>query len=555
MTFAGLVLLPGKPFAANWGLTFDATLRRSYPPKQLFSPNYTFTLFNPIMAYRDLKSKELLQIKTLGALKAAGYISKTIKQELRDNLIEKIKNKESVFEGIWGYEDTVIPDVERAILSMHNINLLGLRGQAKTRIARLMINLLDEYIPVVLGSELNDDPLQPLTWTARDLIAQHGDDTPVGWMHRSDRYTEKLATPDVSVADLIGDVDPIKAATMKLAYSDERVIHFGLIPRSHRGIFVINELPDLQARIQVSLFNILQEGDIQIRGFKLRLPLDIQFVFTANPEDYTNRGSIVTPLKDRIDSQIVTHYPKSIDVGKKITQQEASVKTEQRGMVKVNDIVADLIEQIAFEARESEYVDSKSGVSARMTISAYENLLSAAERRALMNAEKETYIRISDLYGVVPAICGKVELVYEGEVEGPVIVAQSLIGKAVRTLFLAYFPDPEKLKKKKTAKNPFQKVQNWFGENQMDVLSDLSNRDYEARLKTIDGLDDLVDEYHSRLGREEKLFMMEFALHGMAEFSLISKKNLDKGLQFKDLLDSMFDPDSFDDDDDDINLR
>ena len=508
------------------------------------------------MAYRDLKSKELLQINTLGELKAAGYVSKTIKQELRDNLIEKIKNKESVFEGIWGYEDTVIPDVERAILSMHNINLLGLRGQAKTRIARLMINLLDEYIPVVVGSELNDDPMHPLTWTAKDLIQQHGDATPVGWMHRSDRYTEKLATPDVSVADLIGDVDPIKAATMKLAYSDERVIHFGLIPRSHRGIFVINELPDLQARIQVSLFNILQEGDIQIRGFKLRLPLDIQFVFTANPEDYTNRGSIVTPLKDRIDSQIVTHYPKSIDVGKKITLQEASVKSEQKGMVKTNEIITDLIEQIAFEARESEYVDSKSGVSARMTISAYENLLSAAERRVLINGEKETHIRISDLYGVVPAICGKVELVYEGEVEGPVIVAQSLIGKAVRTLFLAYFPDPEKLKKKKTAKNPFQKVQNWFGENQMDVFSDLSNRDYEARLKTIDGLDDLVDEYHSRLSKEEKLFMMEFALHGMAEFSLISKKTLDKGLQFKDLLDSMFDPDSFEDDDEDgLNLR
>jgi magnesium chelatase subunit I len=283
------------------------------------------------MNYRSLKTSNLVNITTLGELKAAGYIPRPIKQELRENLIERIKNKEVVFPGIWGYEDTVIPDVERAILSMHHINLLGLRGQAKTRIARLMVNLLDEYIPVVAGSELNDDPLEPLSRFAIDLIAEKGDATPVSWLHRNDRYTEKLATPDVSVADLIGDVDPIKAATLKLPYSDERTIHFGLIPRSHRCIFVINELPDLQARIQVSLFNILQEGDIQIRGFKLRLPLDIQFVFTANPEDYTNRGSIVTPLKDRIDSQIVTHYPKSIEIGRKITMQEAVVKAEQKG--------------------------------------------------------------------------------------------------------------------------------------------------------------------------------------------------------------------------------
>ncbi|RYF55335.1 MAG: magnesium chelatase, partial [Cytophagaceae bacterium] len=431
--------------------------------------------------------------------------------------------------GIWGYEETVIPDVERAILSMHHINLLGLRGQAKTRIARLMVNLLDEYIPVVDGSELNDDPLKPLSRFAHDLIAQHGDATPIAWMHRSDRYTEKLATPDVSVADLIGDVDPIKAATLKLPYSDERTIHFGLIPRSHRCIFVINELPDLQARIQVSLFNILQEGDIQIRGFKLRLPLDIQFVFTANPEDYTNRGSIVTPLKDRIDSQIVTHYPKTIEMGRKITQQEAVVKTEQKGLVKTNDLVADLIEQVAIEARQSEYVDAKSGVSARMTISAYENLLSSAERRTLLNSEKETYVRIADVYGVVPAICGKVERVYEGEVEGPVIVAQNLIGKAIRTQFLNYFPNPEKAKKDKRG-NPYKKITDWFGDgNTMDLLNDLSNRDYESRLRTIDGLDDLVDQFHPRLSKQERLFMMEFALHGIAEYSLVGKKAMDTG--------------------------
>jgi magnesium chelatase subunit I len=502
------------------------------------------------MNYPDLTAKQRKTIDTLGELKSAGYRPKTIKQELRDNLIEKIRRKEEVFPGIWGYEDTVIPDVERAILSMHNINLLGLRGQAKTRIARMMVNLLDEYIPYIPGTDLNDDPLAPLSRVAKDIVEEKGDDTPVAWMHRSERYTEKLATPDVSVADLIGDVDPIKAATLKLPYSDERVIHFGLIPRSHRGIFVINELPDLQARIQVALFNILQEGDIQIRGFKLRLPLDIQFVFTANPEDYTNRGSIVTPLKDRIDSQIVTHYPKSLETGQKITEQEAHVKPEQKGMIRTNQLVKTLIEQIAFEARESEYVDSKSGVSARMTISAYESLMSAAERRALLNSEKDTHVRISDLYGVVPAICGKVELVYEGEVEGPVIVAQNLIGKAIRSQFLNFFPNPEKAKKAK--RNPFAKITDWFGaNNEMDLMSDMTNREYEARLKTIDGLDDFVDEFTARLPKDEKLFMMEFALHGMAEYSLIGKQALDKGTHFKDLVSSMFSgPDDEEDDDD-----
>ncbi|MCF0056947.1 sigma 54-interacting transcriptional regulator [Dyadobacter sp. CY356] len=505
------------------------------------------------MKYSELTSTQTLGIHTLGELKKAGYESRSIKQELRDNLIEKIKSKTEVFPGIWGYEETVIPDVERAILSMHNINLLGLRGQAKTRIARMMVNLLDEYIPFVKDSELHDDPLAPLSRFAKDVIEEKGDNTPIEWLHRSERYTEKLATPDVSVADLIGDVDPIKAATLRLPYSDERVIHYGLIPRSHRGIFVINELPDLQARIQVALFNILQEGDIQIRGFKLRLPLDIQFVFTANPEDYTNRGSIVTPLKDRIESQIVTHYPKTLEVGKKITEQEAVIKKEQKQIVKVNELVKTLIEQIAFEARESEYVDSKSGVSARLTISAFESLLSSAERRALINGEDSTYVRISDLYGVIPAICGKVELVYEGEVEGPVIVAQNLIGKAIRTQFLNYFPDPEKSKKSKI--NPFAKVIEWFGSgNEMEMIGDMPDREYIARLKTIDGLDDFVDMLSAYGDSNEKLFMMEFALHGMAEYSLIGKQSLDQGIKFQDLVSSMFsgpDDEDFDFDDDD----
>jgi magnesium chelatase subunit I len=495
---------------------------------------------------------------TLGELKASGYQPKTIKDELRDNLIVALKNKVKVFEGIWGFEDTVIPDVERAILSGHHINLLGLRGQAKTRIARLMVNLLDEYIPVVEGSELNDDPMQPLSRFAIDLIAEKGDATPINWLHRSDRYTEKLATPDVSVADLIGDADPIKAATLRLPYSDERVIHFGLIPRSHRCIFVINELPDLQARIQVSLFNILQEGDIQIRGFKIRLPLDIQFVFTANPEDYTNRGSIVTPLKDRIDSQIVTHYPKTIEIGKKITLQEAKIKDEQAEIVTTNSLIEDLIEQVAVEARMSEYVDAKSGVSARMTISAYENMISTAERRALINSESKTYVRVADLVGVIPAVCGKVELVYEGEVEGPVIVAQNLIGKSIRTQFLNYFPDPEKIKKlakDKANKNPYKPIVDWFRNgNTIDIFNDSNDKDYAARLNSIDGLDSLIERVYPNILGREKLFMMEFVLHGLSEYSMIAKKSLEKGLVFKDLTDSLFDLDNmnFDDDEEDI---
>ena len=333
---------------------------------------------------------DIKKIKTLGALKKSGYKSRSIKEEIRQNLISKLSNKETTFPGIVGYEDTVIPDVERALLSKHNILFLGLRGQAKTRMARQMVDLLDEYIPSIAGSDINDDPISPVSRFAQEQISTYGDETAIHWIHRSERYGEKLATPDVSVADLIGDIDPIKAANLKLSFADERVLHYGIIPRSNRSIFVINELPDLQARIQVALFNILEEGDVQIRGFKLRLPLDILFVFTANPEDYTNRGSIVTPLKDRIESQILTHYPKSLENALEITEQEAGVSDEQKAVVKVSDLVKRLIEQVAFEARSSELVDKKSGVSARLTISAFENAVSSAERRAIVNKEKHT---------------------------------------------------------------------------------------------------------------------------------------------------------------------
>lgn len=489
--------------------------------------------------------------QTLGELKATGYQPKSIKDELRDNLIGKIKNKETIFPGILGFEDTVLPDIERAILSRHNILLLGLRGQAKTRLARLLTTLLDEYIPVVEGSELNDDPLQPLSRYALDLIAGKGDNTPITWLHRDERYLEKLATPDVSVADLIGDVDPIKAATLKLPYSDERVIHFGLIPRAHRSIFVINELPDLQARIQVALFNILQEGDIQIRGFKLRLPLDISFVFTANPEDYTNRGSIITPLKDRIQSQILTHYPKTIEIARQITRQEAQLADTQRKKIHIPEILEVLLEKIAVEARTSEFVDPKSGVSARLSISGLENLASAAERRSLINNEAETVARISDFWGVIPAITGKVELVYEGEQEGPYQVAMHLFGNAVKSLFLEYFPDPDKLKKGRES-DPYGVIRSWFaGGNYIDLSNDAEDQAYKLALNKVAGLKKLVLSQMEDPGEERMYIFMELVLHGLAEFEIVNKDMLENSLTFRDVLADMLRNEMEEEDDED----
>lgn len=493
---------------------------------------------------------EIKKIKNLGQLKKAGYQSKSVHEEIRENLIKTIQNKENPFEGIVGYDDTVIPDTERALLSRHNILFLGLRGQAKTRMARLMVNLLDEYIPIIAGSEVNDDPLKPLSKFSRDLIQEHGDNTPIEWVQREERYGEKLATPDVSVADLIGDIDPIKAANLKLSFADEKVIHYGIIPRSNRGIFVINELPDLQARIQVALFNILQEGDIQIRGFKLRMPLDILFVFTANPEDYTNRGSIVTPLKDRIQSQILTHYPKEIETSLAITEQEADILAVQKEKVTVSDLIKRLIEQVAFEARSNEYVDKKSGVSARLTIAAFENAVSSAERRAIIHNEKQTQVWISDLNGIIPAITGKIELVYEGEQEGPYQVAVNLVDKSIRTQFAAYFPNPDTLKKRRTTgkksveetapENPYKSVSRWFDAgNQLDILLDMKDDAKIAALYKVDGLYGLVKKYYPHANEKENALLMEFVLHGLSSYSIISKKTIDGQVIFKDLMGSM----------------
>jgi magnesium chelatase subunit I len=507
---------------------------------------------------------DIKRINTIRELKESGYKRQTIKEELRRNLIDKLKAKEETFSGIIGYEDSVIPDVERALLSKHNILFLGLRGQAKTRMARQMTELLDEYIPVITGSDINDDPLQPISKYARDIIHEKGDDTPIEWMHRSQRYGEKLATPDVSVADLIGDIDPIKAANLRLSFADERVIHYGIIPKSNRSIFVINELPDLQARIQVALFNILEEGDVQIRGFKLRLPLDILFIFTANPEDYTNRGSIVTPLKDRIESQILTHYPKSLENALAITEQEADISQEQKQKITISDLVKRLIEQVAFEARGSEFVDKKSGVSARLTISAFENAVSAAERRAIISREKTTQIWISDLIGIIPSITGKIELVYEGEQEGPYQVAMNLLDKSIRTQFVQYFPNPESLKKRapkkgeapQTVDNPYRSIINWFDKgNSINLIFATNDRDKINALYKIDGLNALVKKTFSHAAEKEAALLMEFVLHGLAAYSLISKKILENSVEFKDLMGSMLNiqsSTSYDEDEEDF---
>jgi magnesium chelatase subunit I len=469
---------------------------------------------------------------TFGELKKSGYQERSISEELKENLIATIKQNKPAFKGLWGYDNTVVPQLKKAILAGHHINLLGLRGQAKTRIARNMIELLDEYMPIVKGSEINDSPYSPISKFAKDTLTELGDKTPIAWIHRSDRFFEKLATPDVNVSDLIGDIDPIKAATLKLPYSDERVLHYGMIPRANRCIFVLNELPDLQARIQVSLFNILQEGDIQIRGFQLRMPLDIQFIFTANPEDYTNRGSIVTPLKDRIGSQIFTHYPKSIELAKKITSQEANVSESDRASIGLPELARDLLEQVAFEARDSEYVDAKSGVSARLTISAMENLYAAANLRLIESGDEKTTIRLVDFMSIIPSITGKIELVYEGEQEGATEVANLLIDKAVTTEFEKRFPEIPNLEKD-GVKTPYTDVIEWFDNNDMLELNYTdSDADFCSGLNSIKPLSKLVDEHLGSISEMEKLFCMELVIWSLAVGNKLDRTESDKAFSF-----------------------
>ena len=483
---------------------------------------------------KELNKMNYQKIKTLKDLKKSGYIQKSIKDELRNNLIYNIENKINIFQEIHGYQETVIPELERAILSRHNINLLGLRGQAKTKIARTLVRLLDEYVPFIEGSEIYDDPFAPLSRYAIEKIKEIGDQTPISWLHKSERFAEKLATPDVTVADLIGDIDPIKAANLKLSYADDRVIHYGMIPRANRCIFVINELPDLQPRIQVSLFNILQEGDMQIRGFKLRLNLDVQFIFTANPEDYTNRGSIVTPLKDRIGSQILTHYPSDLETAKKITFQEISSSHSQINNIHIPDLAKTLLEQICFEARTSEFVDEKSGVSARLSITALENLLSRAEQRLIRNGEQKTTVRLSDFISIIPSITGKIELVYEGEQEGAEFVANQLIENAIKTIFEQLFPKIEKLEKE-NVESPYDELITWFfNESQFEILNDILDVDYQNKLMSIEPLNNLIKKYQPNTLKEDLSFLKEFVLWGLVQFKKLSKVKYNKGIQIQD---------------------
>ncbi|MEZ4702232.1 MAG: magnesium chelatase [Rhodothermales bacterium] len=501
----------------------------------------------------------LTDIHTLGQLKTSGYRVLGVKDELRKNLIEKLRKKERVFTGIIGYESTVIPQIQNAILGRHDLILLGLRGQAKSRIIRMLPQLLDEYIPIVKGSEINDNPFDPISKYARNLIAAKGDDTPIAWLHRNERYNEKLATPDTTIADLIGDIDPIKAANLRLTYADEEVIHFGIIPRTNRGLFAINELPDLQPRIQVGLLNIMEEQDIQIRGFNIRFPLDVMMIFSANPEDYTNRGSIITPLKDRIDSQIITHYPKTIDIGVQITRQEAWQDRGEGVKVHVPAYFREIIEQIAFEARASEYVDQKSGVSVRLTRAALEDLISAAERRALVHGETETTVRISDFVSVEPAITGKVELVYEGEQEGAQNVARLLIGRAIKSIFNVYFPDPSD---KKTGRSPYQLLLTWFTQGNNLVLGqDMPFEAFQQALCGVAGLQEIVARQMKPATPGEAASAMEFVLEALHQNSLIGKDFADSATSYSDMMGSMLsslgsiEDDDIDPDDDDLYRR
>jgi magnesium chelatase subunit I len=490
---------------------------------------------------------------TLGELRKAGYKPRLVKDELRHNLMARLRAKQPVFEGIVGYDATVLPQVINAILSRHNIILLGLRGQAKTRILRAMVGLLDEFIPVVAGSEINDDPFAPISKHARALVSSKADATPIEWLGREARYNEKLATPDVSIADLIGDVDPIKAASRKLTFADEEVIHFGIIPRTNRGIFAINELPDLQPRIQVGLLNILEEKDIQIRGFPVRIPLDIMLCFSANPEDYTNRGSIITPLKDRIESQVLTHYPISLDDAKAITDQESWTK---RGgpKVAIPQFIRDAIEQIAFEARKSEFVDQGSGVSARMTIAIYENVISNAERRCLLTGQEHTTARVLDLQSAVPSMSGKLELVYEGEQEGLQKVSTNLVGSAVRKTFERLFPgvyaggkNPAQKRPQKAEKpaakgdGAYKPIIDYFAVGRkLELTDDLSDRDFAARLESVPGLRELAQSHLKETRGDELAVAMEFVLEGLHQSSLLAKEDLDRGILYCDMLGALY---------------
>jgi magnesium chelatase subunit I len=516
-------------------------------------------------------------IHTLGELRSSGYRVRSVKDEMRANLLAKIGRGESTFPGIHGYERTVIPAIHNAVLSKHDIILLGLRGQAKTRILRSLSMLLDEHVPIIEGCEINDSPLEPTCKRCRRLALEKGDDLPVAWLSRDQRYREKLATPDVTVADLIGDIDPIKAANQRLTYADEEVIHYGIIPRTNRGIFAINELPDLAPRIQVALLNILEERDLQIRGFPVRIPMDVVLVFSANPEDYTSRGNIITPLKDRIDSQILTHYPQSVETARRITEQEAWLARGHEAHIEIPAYVRDLVENIAFVARGSELVDQSSGVSARLTIAAMELLQSNLERRAALTGDRFVFPRLADLNMVLPAITGKVEMVYEGEQQGAEVVARRLIGLAVNKLFTTKLPPVERAggadrasrerrgygdldhddlddafsgrraKKRQPereepqpqtpAEPAYDTIASWFADGNKITLSDEQPfAQYFAELNRVPRLADTARKYTSATRDEELAFWMEMILEGLHQALRLAREDLDSTITFQELM-------------------
>jgi magnesium chelatase subunit I len=454
--------------------------------------------------------------RNLGELKENGYRARSVKDEIRANLICTLKRREKLFPGVVGYEESVVPQLVNAILARHNLILLGLRGQAKSRIIRQLTNLLDEYIPIIAGSEVNDDPSHPISAYGRQMVALHGDMTHIDWVSRDARFVEKLATPDVTIADIIGDVDPIKAAKGGHLLSDELTIHYGLLPRANRGIFAINELPDLAGKIQVGLFNIMQEGDVQIKGYPVRLALDVMLVFSANPEDYTARGKIISPLKDRIGAEIMTHYPKEISLGVEITRQEAwTTRDGFKDRLLIPDFIRETIEQIAFEARDDQRIDKHSGVSQRLPISVMETVVSNAERRALTTGEEMIVPRIADIYAAIPSMTGKMELEYEGEQIGAHRIAKDLIKRAAGEIFEGYFVGID-----------FANTVRWFDEGNNLRLADTASAEECTML--LESAPELIETAlipfdFNRQDIAQTVAACEFALEGLYAENKISR--------------------------------
>ncbi|MHC4550057.1 MAG: AAA family ATPase [Planctomycetota bacterium] len=479
---------------------------------------------------------------TLGGLKESGWRSRSVRSEIRENLVAALRSGKSErdrWPGILGFDKTVLPQIENALLSRHDFVLLGLRGQAKTRLLRMLVNLLDPELPALAGTDLNDDPCRPISRRGRELVEQAGDEAPIAWIPREERYREKLATPDVTIADLLGDIDPIKAAARRLSLADEDVLHFGIIPRTNRGIFAINELPDLSPRIQVGLLNILEERDVQLRGFPVRFPLDVMLVFSANPEDYTNRGSIITPLRDRIASQVITHYPPDLDVARAITDQEAW--TERDGVaVHVPAFLREVIEDVAIQARKSEFVDQASGVSVRLTISLLENVISNAERRALRLGEERAVARLADLFAADSAVTGKIELVFEGEREGPAVVADRILGEGVLAVFQRHFPPAyrsERRQDPEATEDAYKPIVDWFAAGRNVIV-----QDEEAEISGLAEIPALVDLVKKNLqpAPEEIPAGCELVLEGLHRSALLAKEKSPDGVTYGDMLKRMF---------------